>query len=759
MGKIRQIHEALTAREENEVSLIRGDRIGFYRGLGETRYEVLSEVLLPYHEKRMPLQGGYLLVDLEKDEQEERAALGRVVRAISVGDLFSDAGEEYMIQLMELKKEIPNEVKKARLRYRLSLRLLGQIMRRDGRLRFTPGLRAMPLVGAAVGFPQDDVYELIAGAQDDAETSAAEIGHLVVGDRVLDGSGRAKDKNIPVMFSMNNLVARRTAVFARAGMGKSNFVKVLLTRLYETQQDVGTLIIDPEGEYAFRNASEPGLLDIASLRGRVAVFTDRQDMAPEYRKYIEGPCKVNFADIDPAEVVANAIPEEKQEMVFANVIRGVEKSAWPRLVTLLMEKKFRSPLSPLGMLVGREKKGSGGDNEDVILSAIVNNLVPPILRLHDETSSLIIRIPQLLAEKKIVILDVSMLSGNDAKVLTAWVLQKMFMNNQRYFTLGRHAADSADALTPALVVFEEAQFYLEGQSHGGDSPFVRWFKEGRKYKLGSILVTQQPGAIPTGLTSQCDNFFVFHLLSRIDLDSLGRANLHYAEDILTALAAEPIPGYCYLWSGRGLPFITCAKILPFSEVVGKEAQAQAPGAERPSPPQIPARPARPAAVAVPVADPIRPEKDQQLLLSEHLRDTLSKEITVPYYSLSEVVYPDGFEGEKLPAEALRAIYTFNLRFCLCERLERSFDKKQISKATLTALTEELNQRRIVREGPVQQALRQLGFWPPVLIGRAEVPSGEEGGMKKQTYYLLPLAKLPPRASQTKRSLSAVEVLP
>ena len=38
--------------------------------------------------------------------------------------------------------------------------------------------------------------------------------------------------------------------------------------------------------------------------------------------------------------------------------------------------------------------------------------------------------------------------------------------------------------------------------------FVRWVKEGRKYGLGCILVTQQPGAISKQIISQGDNFFV-----------------------------------------------------------------------------------------------------------------------------------------------------------------------------------------------------------------------------------------------------------
>ena len=53
-------------------------------------------------------------------------------------------------------------------------------------------------------------------------------------------------------------------------------------------------------------------------------------------------------------------------------------------------------------------------------------------------------------------------------------------------------------------------------------PYVAWVKEGRKYDLGALLITQQPGSIPVEILSQGDNWFIFHLLSAADLMSLKR---------------------------------------------------------------------------------------------------------------------------------------------------------------------------------------------------------------------------------------------
>jgi hypothetical protein len=73
-------------------------------------------------------------------------------------------------------------------------------------------------------------------------------------------------------------------------------------------------------------------------------------------------------------------------------------------------------------------------------------------------------------------------------------------------------------------------------------------KEGRKYGLGAVLVTQQPGSIPAELLSQGDNFFVFHLLSAGDLVALKRANAHFSDDLLATLLNEPLVGHGIFWS-------------------------------------------------------------------------------------------------------------------------------------------------------------------------------------------------------------------
>src|SRR5262249_29767802 len=46
-------------------------------------------------------------------------------------------------------------------------------------------------------------------------------------------------------------------------------------------------------------------------------------------------------------------------------------------------------------------------------------------------------------------------------------------------------------------------------------------------------------------------WFIFHLLSAVDLQNVRRANAHFSEDLLSVLLNEPIPGQGVFWSSAG----------------------------------------------------------------------------------------------------------------------------------------------------------------------------------------------------------------
>ena len=65
---------------------------------------------------------------------------------------------------------------------------------------------------------------------------------------------------------------------------------------------------------------------------------------------------------------------------------------------------------------------------------------------------------------------------------------------------------------PLLIVMEEAHRYLSGKS-GGTAPEIvqRIAKEGRKYGVGAMVVSQRPSEVNETVLSQCGTFFALRL--------------------------------------------------------------------------------------------------------------------------------------------------------------------------------------------------------------------------------------------------------
>jgi hypothetical protein len=150
--------------------------------------------------------------------------------------------------------------------------------------------------------------------------------------------------------------------------------------------------------------------------------------------------------------------------------------------------------------------------------------------------------------------------GGQSLVLSGLILRRIFDRNQQEFT-------EADPKTiPTIAVVEEAQSVLNENAPASE-PYVAWVKEGRKYDLGALLITQQPGSIPVEILSQGDNWFIFHLLSAADLTSLKRANAHFSDDLLSSLLNEPIPGQGVFWSSvGGKPYPVSLRALSFEKM-------------------------------------------------------------------------------------------------------------------------------------------------------------------------------------------------
>ncbi len=520
--------------------------VGLLKGFSPVPHQLEVEVVVPHSEQGLPGFGEFLLVEINATT----ALVGRVSRYQAAGQLTTAQGDAYLADLAKNAERVPAPIMQQMLRYNLKIQVLGQLRTGPTGLQFGVGERAFATMGRPVRQPSEAALAFLCNVGLESDPTAAPLGHLAYGLRVLD--------KVPVNFSVARLKGKRSFVFARAGYGKSNLIKYLVAQLYSSPPDVGLLIFDPEGEYALPDAhGRPGLVNVPGLKDRISLYTHRR-VPPEFAAIRRGAATLNFGDFAPQDIVAAFVAQEKQETNFANVLRSLDWQIWKRLVAHLAKHEYATDEKDIAALL--RYRARGRDGVDVSLSAIVNNLVPHIRRLHDPESRLGNSVIEELRQGRIVIVDISLLGSDIGIAVTGLLLQRVLHHNIRHLT------DPSGPQVRCLAVLEEAQTVLGDRRLDDSNVFVRWVKEGRKYGLGAILVTQQPAAISDQIISQGDNFFALHLLNDSDLQTLKRHNAHYTDEILNYLRAEPIIGNCYFWSAPHQPFVLPVRVANFEAV-------------------------------------------------------------------------------------------------------------------------------------------------------------------------------------------------
>lgn len=554
--------------------------VGTFKGFNEKGLEFAAEIIAPYDASMLdrPQLGQFLLIELGSPEE---AALGRITRFVPSGLLATAEGEDYVNTMQRRNQGVPEDLKQQRLKYRVQIKLLGAVRKVDNRVFYVPSQRRLPHLGARVALPSatvlNELCKLSRGSTDLGDYVLGEFVFCGAANEIKDPIFRPIDPKLTVTFDVKNLVSRRSVVFARAGYGKSNLIKFLIAELYrqdpktERGLDVGTLIFDPDGEYFWPDTvkNRPGLCDVPHLRDKLIVFTNRPAPNPYYGSWKVGEVKLDIRELPARDVIGIAISSDRQTHQNVLKLKGLSSTNWAALVDLMQTQGLQASDAAIGQLLGYSQaqlQTSGAE-----IAAARSNTYGVVRLLHDPNSRVLSGTLEALRRGSIVVIDISLLSSGGGNMLAGLILRRIFAHNQENFTAG-----AQHPIIPVIAAIEEAQSVL-GRNLEEGSPYVEWVKEGRKYDLGAILVTQQPGSMSSELLSQADNWFCFHLLSEGDAGTLGKYNSHYSEDVLAHLIGEPIPGNCFMWSAPHQPFVLPVRVRSFEELYRENINA-APGA-------------------------------------------------------------------------------------------------------------------------------------------------------------------------------------
>jgi DNA helicase HerA-like ATPase len=542
---------------------------GTFKGFCDKGFEFAADIICPYNSSMQdrPQLGQFLLVQLGTPEE---ASLGRITKFIPSGLLATAEGEDYINTLQERDQEVPEDLKSVKLKYKVQIKLLGAVKIVNEDIVYVPSQRRLPHLGAKVALPSDAVLKKLC----QLSSGETDLGDYVLGEFVYSGRNSEPESmfrhispQLGVTFDINNLVSKRTVVFARAGYGKSNLIKYLIGELYrngvpktDRGRKVGVLIFDADGEYFWPDfKNRPGLCDVGQLQEHLVVFTSRIAPSEYYNSWKSGDVKVDIRKLLARDVIGIAISADRQNQQNVIKLKSLNSEKWSSLVDLIKKDGLSADDSAVGKLLGydndRDVKNSAAE-----VSAAKSNMYNVVTHLFDPNSQLINGTIDALKEGCCDVVDISMLSSSAGYYIAGLLLRKIFNYNQEQFT--------GESQIPVISIIEEAQSVLR-KNLEESNPFVEWVKEGRKYDLGAVLVTQQPGSMPSELLSQSDNWFCFHLLSEGDAGTLGKYNSHFSHDILAHLIGEPIQGNCYMWSAPKQPFVLPVRIRSFEETYGK----------------------------------------------------------------------------------------------------------------------------------------------------------------------------------------------
>jgi DNA helicase HerA-like ATPase len=462
----------------------------------------------------------------------------------------------------------------------LRVQLIGEA-RRSG--EFKRGISQYPTIGDEAHLVSEHDLARIYGRQD--APNYVRVGSL------------ASTESVPALIDLDKLVSRHSAVVGSTGAGKSTTVAGLIASLSDPQRypSARILVIDIHGEY------QPALQDRATVfrvnpdetRGERPLFVPY--WALSFDELLRVTPFHGAGDADRAALVEK-VKQLKLSSLSRQARDGVTADTmtvdapvpfslhrlWYELTRYVCSTHTAPPANQSDATEAVEAGADGqpirgdimavrapkyrpitpGGADRVYLSGAPLNLKRQLIAteslLRDSRYDFLFRPGQwcprptfeapdaqperdldaLLSEwiggeKPVSILD---LSGVPVSILTDLVGVLLRLLFDALFW-ARHLPEGGRS-RPLLLVLEEAHAYLNAGNSGPASMAARRIvKEGRKYGLGAMIVSQRPSEIDPTILSQCGTMFAMRLTNASDRSQVTNTVTDNLEGLFNMLPA------------------------------------------------------------------------------------------------------------------------------------------------------------------------------------------------------------------------------
>ncbi len=434
----------------------------------------------------------------------------------------------------------------------LQVQLLGEIDRGTG--RFQRGVGSYPGLDDPVHFATPDQLRSVFPPPDDQ--------HLRLGRL-------AAAEEVPVCVEASRFVVRHAAVVGSTGSGKTSAVASLLQGFVKGGwRAANIIVIDPHGEYAralVGSASVRSVLAEGDDRLRVpywalpaadivlifagapggATFANRfaELVTTARRKFVEA---AEWLTLDPTAVTADTpvpfdirpiwhkLDAENHETRTNKPDPETACRTAPGDPATLRSAQFRA-YGPAGQPPHQGPMyGTYGTTPDLLRLGLLDPQLrffqEPAGELHGHDPLVDVMLEWLGGEQPISVLDFSGVPSAAADLAIGVVLNLLFEVSLR----SEPGGPGIGRPSPVLVVLEEAHRYLgEDASALTRDSANRLAREGRKYGIGLLLITQRPTELPKTALAQCGTLVALRLSNAEDQGTIRAA----LPDTVAGLAA------------------------------------------------------------------------------------------------------------------------------------------------------------------------------------------------------------------------------
>jgi len=366
------------------------------------------------------------------------------------------------------------------------------------------------------------------------------IGNLRSGSKMMD---------VPIFLEGSKVLSHHILVAGTTGRGKSVLISNILWNLI-SKDYCGILVLDPHDEYYGRN--KIGLKDYPK-KEQMTYYTPKNP--PPGTKTL----KINLKTIKPHHFdgCINFSDPQQQALILYYKYFG---SNW--INNLLFERKMEGILfreetisvvkRKLLYLLDLEIQGENIISKGIFdLNAGINTTFDIVKELEDG---------------KVVIVDTSSFSGS-VEILVGSLITTEIFNNYKFYKMNGTLGDK-----PVIsVVLEEAPRVLgrEALEHGPNI-FSTIAREGRKFKIGLIAITQLPSLIPRDILANMNTKIILGIEMKPERTAIiESASQDLSEDDRTIASLDIGEA---LISSNFSKFAIPVKIPYFEDIVIKDLQ-------------------------------------------------------------------------------------------------------------------------------------------------------------------------------------------